>query len=77
MKKWIIALALAGVSCLTSSAAAQPIGSSYTIIAPSAQREVIKSTHILDRPNRPGHFYGNTVRRRHYGGTMALMRRRR
>lgn len=28
-------------------------------------RQEIRSMPILDRPNRPGHFYGNTVRRRH------------
>lgn len=28
-------------------------------------RKEIRSMDILDRPNRPGHFYGNTVRRRH------------
>ena len=33
-------------------------------------REQIRSMPILERPNRIGHFYGNTVRRRyhrHYG----------
>ena len=28
-------------------------------------RREIRSMDILDRPNRPGHFYGNAVRRRH------------
>ncbi len=28
------------------------------------RREAIRSMHILDRPSRIGHFYGNTVRRR-------------
>ena len=27
-------------------------------------RQEIRSMPILERPNRPGHFYGNTVRRR-------------
>ena len=26
-------------------------------------RQAIRSTPLLERPNRPGHFYGNTVRR--------------
>ena len=26
-------------------------------------REEIRSLPITERPNRPGHFYGNTVRR--------------
>lgn len=28
-------------------------------------RDQIRSMHILDRPSRPGHFYGNAVRRKH------------
>ena len=40
---------------------------SRTIITPSAERQAIRSTHILHRPYRPGHFYGNTVRRRAHG----------
>ena len=28
-------------------------------------REVLETIEIIDRPNRPFHFYGNTVRRRH------------
>ncbi len=28
-------------------------------------RQDIRNMPLLDRPNRPGHFYGNTVRRRH------------
>lgn len=34
------------------------------IIATGEQKKAIKSTDILDRPDRPFHFYGNTVRRR-------------
>lgn len=26
-------------------------------------RQTIRNTPLLERPNRPGHFYGNTVRR--------------
>jgi hypothetical protein len=29
----------------------------------AALRQTIRSTPLLERPNRPGHFYGNTVRR--------------
>lgn len=36
------------------------------IFVVGAQRKYIKSMHILERPNRPFHFYGNTVRRIHY-----------
>ncbi|HYW79588.1 MAG TPA: hypothetical protein VE890_08425 [Thermoguttaceae bacterium] len=31
----------------------------------AAHREAIRQMPILERPNRPGHFYGNTVRRLH------------
>ncbi|NLE36987.1 MAG: hypothetical protein GX621_03085 [Pirellulaceae bacterium] len=30
-------------------------------------REQIRQMPLLERPNRPGHFYGNTVRRLYYG----------
>ncbi len=35
-------------------------------VARSMTREQIRSLPILERPNRFGHFYGNTVRRRYY-----------
>ena len=31
------------------------------------ERAAIRQMPINSRPNRPGHFYGNTVRRRHHG----------
>ncbi len=31
------------------------------------QRQAIHDTPLLDRPDRPGHIYGNTVRWLHYG----------
>ncbi|PHS09981.1 MAG: hypothetical protein COA78_11655 [Blastopirellula sp.] len=34
----------------------------------SLSRDHIRSMDILNRPYRPGHFYGNTVRRRHHRG---------
>ena len=73
MNNWILAMALAGVLWLTSAVVAQPDGNSYPIIATGAQREAIKSTPILHRPYRPGHFYGNTVRRRHHRGAVPLV----
>lgn len=33
----------------------------------SLTREQIRQMPLLERPNRPGHFYGNTVRRLYYG----------
>jgi len=41
-----------------AEAKTQPARRAYT-------RQEIRSMNILDRPNRPGHFYGNAVRRRH------------
>jgi len=29
-------------------------------------RRAIRQMHILDRPNRPGHFIGNSIRARHH-----------
>ncbi|MGO8751302.1 MAG: hypothetical protein ACLQNE_35590 [Thermoguttaceae bacterium] len=34
-----------------------------TVTERAAQRQEIRQTPLLERPNRPGHFYGNTVRR--------------
>lgn len=52
----------------TSPALAQEEGR-LPIIAHGALKQEIKSTPILERPNRPLHFYGNTVRRQYYRGT--------
>jgi hypothetical protein len=41
------------------------------VIAFGETRDQIKSTPITQRPNRPLHVYGNTVRRRHHRGTVA------
>lgn len=35
--------------------------------AKAAERQAIRQMPLLMRPNRPGHFYGNTVRRLYYG----------
>jgi hypothetical protein len=60
-----VAAVLAGVS---PSAASEP-GWLPVIIARGEQREQIQSLPIEDRPYRPLHFYGNTVRRMHHRGT--------
>lgn len=43
------------------------------VIARGAERERIEALPITDRPYRPLHFYGNSVRRRHYRGTALPM----
>jgi hypothetical protein len=40
------------------------------VVARGGLRDEIEATPILDRPYRPLHFYGNTVRRSYYRGTM-------
>ncbi len=39
------------------------------VVARGELKQWIDSTPIVDRPNRPFHFYGNTVRREYYRGT--------
>ncbi len=41
----------------------------YGIVRVGEDREAIKSMPITERPYRPLHFYGNTIRRMHYRGT--------
>ena len=48
----------------TAPAAPPPGGFDPRVITFGAEREQIKSTPIENRPNRPLHVYGNTVRRR-------------
>jgi len=56
--------------CLLGAAlvSAQEPGWVGRVVLPEPQRKVIESTPILQRPYRPLHFYGNTVRRRYYRG---------
>lgn len=61
-------LILAVASTATLLLPVQEVSASGPMIARGAEREAIKSQHILNRPQRPGHFYGNTVRRRHSRG---------
>lgn len=57
MKKlcWIVLLAGIVFAGWTDVSLAASRSQSY--------REAIRSMPLLERPNRPGHFYGNTVRR--------------
>lgn len=71
MKKLIFAmLTLASVTCSTAAVPAQEPGWSGPVIALGQQRAQIESTPIVSRNYRPFHFYGNTVRRRYYRGTV-------
>jgi hypothetical protein len=46
------------------------VGNSFDprVVTFGESREQIKSTPVLERPYRPLHVYGNTVRRRHHRG---------
>lgn len=73
MARWcnsVLAFAFVAILSLAGgvSLADEP-GWQGNVIARGAEREKIQNTPILERPYRPLHFYGNTVRRRHYRGT--------
>lgn len=53
-------------ACLCSSSAAVAQQSVDWDRVAAAERQV-QNLPMLQRPNRLGHFYGNTVRRLHYG----------
>lgn len=68
MKKRVLALAAVAGLVLTGPAFGGEPSWEGGIIRFGAERERIRSMHILDRPYRLFHFYGNTVRRLHYHG---------
>jgi hypothetical protein len=70
MKTWTLVLTFAAALWVSSTAVAQQPTRSSRIITTNQEREAIRSQNILDRPYRIGHFYGNTVRRRHHRGTV-------
>jgi hypothetical protein len=63
----IVACALTSIA-LPAATAGEP-GWSPVIIATGDYRKEIESLPIEQRPYRPLHVYGNTVRRMHYRGT--------
>lgn len=60
--------------CESSAAAAEP-GWSPVVVATGEYREQIKSLPMEQRPYRPLHFYGNTIRRSHHRGNPIAMPR--
>jgi len=76
MNTWTLIIALAGALWMSTAADALETNRTNNANARRARRQTIKSMHILDRPYRPGHFYGNTVRRRYYNGTSQRFRLR-
>ena len=69
MKLQLAIQSLAVVVLLGASEAFAEPGWNGTVIARGELRREIQATPILERPNRPFHFYGNAVRRQHYRGT--------
>ena len=68
MQKCAAALLL-GLVCFSAHVGlAQETGWSMAVNPLSDEAQQIRQQDILDRPNRPGHVYGNTVRRMHYHG---------
>jgi hypothetical protein len=69
MNRKILALLIVfGTWAECSSATAEAAPGRGPVIATGAERQQIAATPIVDRPYRPLHFYGNTVRRRHHHG---------
>ncbi len=64
----MVVLGLLPIFTADESIAQQP-GWSPNVIATGKERDQIRATPIEQRPYRPLHFYGNTVRRIHYRGT--------
>ena len=54
-----------------TAAASSETGWLGVVVARGELKEWIDSTPIVDRPNRPFHFYGNAVRRKYYRGNAA------
>ena len=65
----LVALVVAIAFGFTSKTqAAPPTGWDSTIILRGQERAVVKSMPIEQRPNRPLHIYGNTIRRLEFRG---------
>ncbi|GAB5406132.1 MAG: hypothetical protein Aurels2KO_43630 [Aureliella sp.] len=69
MRFVLIALIVIAASAAGNTASAQEPGWTGRVIKVGEDRARSDATPILQRPYRPLHFYGNTVRRRHYRGT--------
>ena len=53
----------------STASAASETGWLGVVVARGELKQQIEATPILERPNRPFHFYGNTVRRQYYRGS--------
>lgn len=76
MTRFAIYAALAAAIVTTAAAThASETGWSGAVMPMSAESQQIRQQPILERPNRPFHVYGNTVRRMHYRGNPLPMPR--
>lgn len=57
MALWVIPSTVSAMDQVGTSGS-RPVVTGVT----AQEREAIRQTPLLERPNRPGHFYGNTVR---------------
>jgi hypothetical protein len=63
-KRYAVAILSLSATLLSGAPSPAEGGRSGPVIARGEEREAIKSLDITERPDRLGHFYGNTVRRR-------------
>jgi hypothetical protein len=61
-------IALSAISAVALAGGGYEPGWTGHVIVPQAEEAVRQATPIVNRPYRPLHFYGNTVRRRYYHG---------
>jgi len=66
MRNLILAVLGATAFLPASGAAASGPGFDPRVVTFGDTRDQLKATPMVNRPYRPLHFYGNTVRRRHY-----------
>lgn len=68
LKRFVVGLlTTAAAVTVWTLATLNPGQSHWTLASSRAEvREQIRETPLLERPNRAGHFYGNSVRRLHH-----------
>lgn len=69
LKLSVAAVAIVIVLATANVGAAQEPGWDSRVIVPRDERAALQATPIEQRPYRPLHFYGNTIRRNYYHGT--------
>lgn len=62
------AIGLFTVFCCAAASSAQEPGWESQVLVSSPEREYLRSVPMVQRPYRPGHVVGNTVRRQYYRG---------